>query len=169
MVKTWVYENGVDLYEAGKVEHKFTDRHGTSHFVVWDDEEDNIPRVKVNEMLKTNCDCLFGVTSGVNGSRCPHEIAVDLFMVLKGVKGDFALEMFERDESAPEMKKNNKNELNEGQKKVLRDLLSCEICGSDQDMNLHRINRQGPYVLRNIMPLCDKHHKQLHSKEKGHH
>lgn len=47
-------------------------------------------------------------------------------------------------------------------------ILSCELCGADDDLNLHRIKRKGPYVLRNVMPICGDCHRKIHSKEKGH-
>lgn len=166
MVKTWVYEKGLNLYEEGKVEHQFTSPHGKAHFRVWDNESD-IPLVQVTDDLESQCDCQFGVSTGVKGKKCPHEIAVDLFLILKAVKGDYALEMFESDKEARKIT-NDKNELSSREKKVLRDALSCERCGSENQLNLHRINRQGQYVLRNIMPLCKECHKDIHGKEKGH-
>ena len=166
MVKTWVYEKGVSLYEEGKVEYKFTDRHGKANFVVWDSDEDMPPRVSITDSLEFQCGCGFGVLSG--DKRCPHEIAVDWFIVLKGIKGNFALETLKKDEKAKQVQETRKEELSSSQKEVLREIMTCEVCGSGDNINLHRINRQGPYILRNIMPLCGEHHKEIHGKEKGH-
>jgi hypothetical protein len=167
MVKTWVYEKGVSLYEEGKVEYKFTDGHGKASFVVWDSDEDIPPRVSITDSLEFQCGCGFGVLSG--DKRCPHEIAVDWFIVLKGIKGNFGLEILKKDGRAGEVQKTRaKKELSSSQKKVLRDILSCEVCGKDENIQLHRISRQSKYLLRNIQPSCKKCHRELHSKEKGH-
>jgi len=168
MVKTWVYEQGIELYEAGKVEHEFTTPHGKAHFRVWDGDKDHIPMVQVTDDLESQCDCSFGLSTGVKGKKCPHEIAVDLFIILKGIKGDYCLEFFQADKQARKMQGQERNELTGNEKSVLRDMLSCERCGESSELNLHRINRQGPYILRNIMPLCASCHRKIHGKEKGH-
>lgn len=165
MVKQWVYEDAVELYESNKVDFRFLDSQNKAHFEVEDEETHH---VQIDSDLKYYCDCLFGVGKGVNGARCSHEIAVELWINLKAVKGSFNFEVFKTDRKIRDVEKKDRKELNAGQKKVLRDILTCEICGEDK-IQLHRVKRQGPYQLRNLIPLCDEHHKKMHSKERGHH
>ena len=164
MVKQWVYEKAVELYEDEKVEFDFTDRQGKAHFLVEDDRE---YIVQVDDNLKYYCDCSFGVGQGVNGARCTHQVAVETWCIMKAGKGTFNFQVFRKDRETRNVEKEGREELSSQQKKVLRELLDCEMCGEDK-VQLHRIKRQGPYQLRNIMPLCDKCHKRIHGKEKGH-
>ena len=164
MVKQWVYEKAVDLYEDDKIDFRFMDRQDKAHFEVRG-ESNHI--VQIDSDLKYHCDCSFGVGKGVSGARCTHEVAVELWCLMKIGKGSFNFEVFKKDKEYKDVEKRDREELSAQQKKVLRDILSCEMCGSD-DVQLHRIKRQGPYQLRNIIPLCSGCHKEVHGKEKGH-
>ncbi len=63
--------------------------------------------------------------------------------------------------------------LTEKQKKLLKDFTNkkCELCKkkfSYKELEIHRIkrgNKGGKYELRNVMVLCRKCHKQIHSEE----
>lgn len=65
--------------------------------------------------------------------------------------------------------------MNETKKQLLRDFVNhtCENCGktelqSEGKLQPHRIKRGtngGEYNLRNIMMLCDRCHKLMHSNE----
>lgn len=164
MVKQWVYEKAVEMYEGEKVEFSFTDRQGKAHFDVEDEDRKYI--VQVDDDLKYNCDCSFGVGKGVNGARCTHQVAVELWSVMKVGKGTFNFEVFKKDKIR-DVEKDKRNQLTGQQKKVLREVLDCEMCGAES-VELHRIERKGPYQLRNIMPICSNCHKKMHRNEKGH-
>lgn len=165
MVKQWVYENAVELYEDEKVEFSFTDRQGKGHFEVQDEESSHI--VQVEDDLKYHCDCSFGIGKGVNGARCTHQVAVEIWIVMKAGKGTFNFEVFKKDRETRNVEKKKREELSSQQKKVLREILTCEMCGADK-VQLHRIKRQGPYQLRNIAPYCSDCHEKIHGNEKGH-
>lgn len=170
-MKHWVFRKGKRLYENGSVRFKFTDRQGNSYFSVLDDEADKEKHlVKYGQELKEFCDCYFGVTDGVNGKRCPHMVAVNLFIQKDIIDGElstsYILEGSARE--ADVSSEVESRELSSKQKQDLRETLSCEFCGADDRINLHRINRKGLYVLRNIMPVCEECHRKIHSKEKGH-
>lgn len=62
-------------------------------------------------------------------------------------------------------------ELNDTQKESLKKLIGkCEHpnCAITEGLHVHRIhrgNKGGKYVLRNVMIVCDEHHKLFHHKE----
>lgn len=153
------------------MELDFSDKFGNVYFRVNDKEKESSFRVKIGEDLQEYCDCKHGLTNGVNGDRCPHKLAVNHFVNYDIIKGDLSTDLVKKSGlTSEEMieSQDADNELSSKQKKVLRDIMSCEVCGEDSNINLHRINRKGLYVLRNIMPICADCHRQIHGKEKGH-
>jgi len=170
-MKHWVFTKAERLYQSGSVRFKFTDREGNSYFSVLDEEADTEEHiVKIGDELDEYCDCMFGVTQSVNGKRCPHIVAVNLFIQRDIINGDLSKSyLLEGDSKNEDVDSEiEKDELSSQEKKELRSILSCELCGADDDLNLHRIKRKGPYVLRNVMPVCGDCHRKIHSKEKGH-
>lgn len=171
-MKAWIYSKALRLYNEKNINYEFIDREGNVYFSVLDEESEvDEHTVKVSEGLSCFCDCFHGVTDGVNGNRCPHKLAVDLFVFFEFIEGDlsrsYVFKKGDREEREID-EVSADNELSKREKKCLRDMLSCEICGSNDDMNLHRINRKGLYVLRNIMPICGSCHRKIHSHEEGH-
>lgn len=170
-MKHWVFRKGFRIYEKDNVSLDFSDTHGHVYFRVLDEGKGDRYQVKIQDNLKEFCDCYHGLTNGVNGDRCPHKVAVNHFINFDIIRGDISTDLVKKTGFTSEeviYKPKANNELSAQEKKVLRDTLSCEVCGSDDDINLHRIKRKGLYVLRNVMPLCGDCHRKIHSKEKGH-
>lgn len=170
-MKHWIYRKAFRIYEKGNVKLDFSDRFGHTYFKVYDHEKEKNFRVKIHENLEEHCDCYHGLTNGVNGDRCPHKIAVNHFINYDIIRGDISTDLVKKSGLTSEEELDRPqadDELSSKEKKMLREMLSCEICGSDSDINLHRLNRKGLYVLRNIMPLCGDCHRRIHGKEKGH-
>lgn len=171
-MKWWIFDKGERLYEEGCIELDFVDFKGNVYFNVEDKDRGKVFRVKVGEDLEEYCDCNHGVSGGVNWEKCPHKLGVFIFIREKIVDGGLNERFFERgssDRCEEEVEGSSLGEeLSESQKKVLKDLVSCEWCGSDVGKQVHRVHRQGSYTLRNIMVLCKDCHRLVHFKEEGH-
>jgi len=58
--------------------------------------------------------------------------------------------------------------LTETKKRKIKDLIGeCKLCGSTENLELHRIKRKGEYYINNLYVLCDNCHREIHGKEKG--
>lgn len=151
-----VWKAGRKLFEEGEVKPYWKGKSGL-HFKVCG------YIVDVGKWNKLTCGCYFGVTHGVNGSLCKHKVAVILWLV-ENEECDFFSEESPRASRSTE---GFGHELTTSQKKLIKDMMPCELHGKDCDgkKEIHRVKRQGSYELRNIMVVCNKAHKQIHGKE----
>ena len=62
-------------------------------------------------------------------------------------------------------------ELTDKDKKWIKENIPCELHHEEEECEgnkqIHRIHRQEPYTLRNIIVLCSLAHKMIHGKEQG--